>query len=50
MLLTSLLLEAYNLLNTNNEVEEDVRTGPTFRFPTAVQPPRSVRLGLRFTF
>ena len=46
----SLLLEAYNLLNTNNEVEEDVRTGPTFRFPTAVQPPRSVRLGLRFTF
>jgi hypothetical protein len=46
----TLLLEAYNLLNTNNEVEEDVRTGPSFRSPTAVQPPRSLRLGLRFTF
>ena len=46
----TLLIEAYNLLNTNNEVEEDVRTGPSFRSPTAVQPPRSVRLGLRFAF
>jgi outer membrane receptor protein involved in Fe transport len=46
----TLLLEAYNLLNTNNEVEEDVITGPTFRSPTAVQPPRSIRLGLRYSF
>jgi hypothetical protein len=40
----------YNLLNTNNEVEEYEVTGPAFRAPTAVQPPRSVRLGVRFTF
>jgi hypothetical protein len=46
----TILLEAYNLLNTNNEVEEDVITGPSFRSPTAVQPPRSLRLGLRFSF
>jgi hypothetical protein len=46
----TVLLEAYNLLNTNNEVEEDVITGPTFRSPTAVQPPRSIRLGLRYSF
>ena len=46
----SLILEVFNLLNTNNEVEEDEVTGPAFRAPTAVQPPRSVRLGFRFTF
>jgi len=46
----SLILEVYNLLNTNNEVEEDEVSGPAFRDPTAVQPPRSVRLGLRVTF
>lgn len=46
----TLLFEAYNLLNTNNEVEEDVITGPAFRSPTAVQPPRSIRLGLRWAF
>jgi hypothetical protein len=46
----SVVLEVYNLLNTNNEVEEYEVTGPAFRAPTAVQPPRSVRLGVRFTF
>ena len=46
----SLILEVFNLLNTNNEVEEDEVTGPAFRASTAVQPPRSVRLGFRFTF
>ena len=45
-----LILQVFNLLNTNNEVEEDEVTGPSFRAPTAVQPPRSVRLGFRFTF
>ena len=44
------ILQVFNLLNTNNEVEEDEVTRATFRAPTAVQPPRSVRLGLRFTF
>ena len=46
----SVVLQVFNLLNTNNEVEEYEITGPAFRTPTAVQPPRSVRLGLRFTF
>ena len=46
----SVILQVFNLLNTNNEVEEDEVTGPAFRAPTAVQPPRAVRLGFRFTF
>ena len=45
----ALVLDVFNLLNTNNEVEEDEVTGPAFRDPTAVQPPRSVRLGFRLT-
>ena len=45
-----LILDVFNLLNTNNEIEEDEVTGPAFRSPTAVQPPRSVRLGIRVTF
>ena len=46
----SVILQVFNLLNTNNEVEEDEVSGPAFRAPTAVQPPRSVRLGFRFGF
>jgi hypothetical protein len=34
----------------SNEVEEDVVSGPGFRTISAVQPPRVVRLGFRFTF
>ena len=45
-----MILQVFNLLNTNNEVEEDEVTRASFRAPTAVQPPRSIRLGLRFTF
>ena len=41
------VLEVFNLLNTSNEVEEDAVTGPSFRNPTAVQPPRAARIGLR---
>ena len=44
------VLEFYNLLNTRNEVEEDVTSGPTFRTPTAVQPPRAIRVGVRVVF
>ena len=47
---TSLIFEVFNMLNTNNEVEENEVSGPAFRAPTAVQPPRSLRLGFRFTF
>ena len=46
----SVILEVFNLLNTNNEVEENEVSGPAFRAPTAVQPPRSVRLGFRVSF
>lgn len=42
--------DAFNLLGTANEVEEDVVTGPGFRTVTAVQPPRVIRLGLRLRF
>jgi hypothetical protein len=46
----ALVVEAFNLLGTRNEVEEDVIWGPDFRDPTAVQPPRALRLGARFDF
>ena len=46
----ALFAEAFNLLGTRNEVEEDALSGPGFRTPTAVQPPRVVALGLRLDF
>jgi hypothetical protein len=39
--------EGFNLLGNAHEVEEDVVTGPAFRTPTASQPPRVFRFGLR---
>ena len=44
------ILEVFNLLDTHKEVEEDVATGPTFRDPTAFQPPRAARIGFRIGF
>jgi hypothetical protein len=46
----ALLAEAFNILGTRNEVEEDAVWGPRFRTPTAVQPPRVVRFGVRLDF
>lgn len=46
----SVRLDAFNITNHANEVEEDVMTGPSFRVPTAVQPPRTLRIGVRFEF
>jgi hypothetical protein len=46
----ALFAEAFNLLGIANEVEEDPVWGPSFRAPTAVQPPRAVALGLRLDF
>ena len=46
----ALLAEAFNVLGTRNEVEEDPVWGRHFRTPTAVQPPRVVRFGLRLDF
>src|SRR5207253_1953235 len=44
------VLEGFNLLNMANEIEEDVLTSPLYRSVSATQPPRVLRLGLRFTF
>jgi TonB dependent receptor len=46
----SVVVEGFNLLGTAHEVEEDVLSGPAFRTPTAQQPPRALRLGLRLDF
>jgi hypothetical protein len=44
-----LFVDAYNVVNMAKEVEEWVATGPAFRTPTAVQPPRTIHVGLRLT-
>jgi hypothetical protein len=44
------VLEAFNLRGTGIEVEEDVTSGPSYRATSAVQPPRALRLGIRFDF
>jgi len=44
-------VDAYNVLNMGNEVEEHVVTGfPAFRDITAIQPPLAVHVGLRLRF
>lgn len=43
-------LDAFNITNHKNELEEDVMTGPMFRLSTIVQPPRTLRLGMRVEF
>jgi hypothetical protein len=44
------ILDAYNLFNQQIQVEEYDVTGPFWRQPTAVQPPRVFHVGLRFHF
>jgi hypothetical protein len=44
------LLDVYNLPNLGNEVTEYVVSGPMFRAPTALQPPRTAVVGVRLTF
>jgi hypothetical protein len=46
----ALRLDVFNLSNHKNEVEEDVVGGPAFRRSTAVQPPITLRVGLRVDF
>lgn len=46
----SMRLDAFNLTNHANELEEDVLSGPTFRLSSIVQPPRTFRLGARLEF
>jgi hypothetical protein len=44
------VLEVFNLLDNVNETEEDIVTGPEYRTPTFVQPPRTFRGGVRVAF
>ena len=44
----AVVVDVYNLPNMRKEVEEHVVMGPHFRDETAVQPPRTVVIGLRF--
>ena len=46
----AIVVDAYNLTNLAEEVEERVVSGPAFRTPAAIQPPRTVRVGARLTF
>jgi hypothetical protein len=43
-------IDAYNLLNTGTEIEEFSVTGPLSRTISAVQPPRSLHIGLKLPF
>jgi hypothetical protein len=43
-------VDVYNLPDLHNEVSEYVVSGAAFRTPTALQPPRTVVVGLRWTF
>ena len=44
------VLDVYNAFNTRTEIEEFAVTGPLSRTISAVQPPRSIRLGLKLPF
>jgi len=46
----AIVLDGYNLLNTQIEIEEFQVGGPLSRTTTAVQPPRALHAGLRFSF
>jgi hypothetical protein len=44
------IVDFYNLATRSNEVEEYTVTGPAFRTPTAIEPPRAIHIGLRLLF
>jgi hypothetical protein len=46
----AMVLDAYNLTNERLEIESVAETGPHSRAISAVTPPRSVRIGLRWAF
>jgi hypothetical protein len=45
-----LFVDVFNALDLEYEVEERAAAGPNIRTQTAVQPPRSIHVGARFTF
>jgi hypothetical protein len=46
----ALVIDGYNVINMDKEVEEWVVTGSDYRTPTAAQPPRAIHIGLRVSF
>lgn len=44
----TVLFDVFNATQHKNEVNEDAATTPRFRLSTAVQPPMTARVGLRF--
>jgi hypothetical protein len=44
------VVDVYNVPNLGKEVSEHVVSGPMFRTPAALQPPRTAVLGMRVTF
>jgi hypothetical protein len=47
---TTVFVDVFDLFNAQREVEEIVATTAAFRDVSAVEPPRSVRVGLRVDF
>ncbi len=47
---TTVFIDVFDLFNAQREVEEIVATTPAFRSISAVEPPRSVRIGLHVDF
>ena len=46
----AIVVDVFNAVNMAKEVEEWVVSGPRFREVTAVQPPRTIHLGVRYDF
>ncbi|MGE0449807.1 MAG: hypothetical protein AB7Q29_09515 [Vicinamibacterales bacterium] len=46
----AVFLDGYNVLNMSNSVEEDVARAVDVRIPTAIQPPRTLQVGIRLGF
>jgi hypothetical protein len=46
----TLIVDAFNVFNIGREVEEYVLTNAAFRSVSAIEPPRTIRVGLRFAF
>ncbi len=46
----TLIVDAFNVFNIGREVEEYVLTGAAFRAVTAIEPPRTLRFGVRLSF
>ena len=46
----TVIVDAFNVFNIGREVEEYVLTSTAFRSVSAIEPPRTLRLGFRFSF